>query len=122
MNLLIGRFYFKLTDSGNLIGEFSNNQCEERNYTESAIRIDRETHAEPFVGKYRSTWCEANGMEGFLAELTIRKTSNDVFLLEWRYVENREVHTEPHFFGQGMLCDGMLIGNYWDKAGAKHIH
>ena len=122
MNLLIGRFYFRLTDSGNLIGEYSNNQCEERNYTESAIRIDQESHAEPFVGKYRSTWCEANGTKHFLAELDIRKKSKDVFLLEWRFVENGKVHSKPHFFGQGMLCGGMLIGNYWDKEGAEYIH
>jgi hypothetical protein len=57
---LIGRFYFKLTDSKNLIGEFSNNTSK-RNYTESADLDHRKPDDAKFIGEYFSTWHEENG-------------------------------------------------------------
>jgi hypothetical protein len=116
MKTLLGRFYFKLTDSKNLIGEYSNNQCN-KTYTEGAIRI-QPYEKDRFVGTYRSTWCEDNGNVCHLAELKIgNKTSQeDAYSLLWYFVDvkNGVVDPNPHFEGEGMLCDGVLIGDYWE--------
>ena len=45
----IGRFYFKLTDSKNLIGEFSNSD-DKRIYAESADRKIQDTAHKSFDG------------------------------------------------------------------------
>ena len=122
MNKTIGRFYFKLTDSNNLIGEFSNNNCT-RNYTESAVpdlKKPDESNLEnldtcKFIGNYLSAWYEENDHKSILAELKIRKKTGckNIFSLEWRVVHNGKSETNLAFAGEGMICDGTLIGNYW---------
>jgi len=108
---LIGRFYLKLSDSKNLIGEFSNNHdtCK-RNYTESADRIETDVEIGKFEGEYFSTWHEENGgrHECILANLKItqKPSCKNIFNLEWQVVDGR------NFWGEGMVCDGMLIGDY----------
>ncbi len=100
---LIGRFYFKLTSNGNLIGEFSNNFSTGIS-TESA---DSTNILGNYLGVYNSTWQE-DGNAHF-ANLTISQknaTGNTIFTLEWR--ENNNLT----FIGEGMLCDNILIGNY----------
>ena len=52
---ITGRFYFKQTDSGNLLGEFSNNSMSV-NSTESADIVKNEANA--FIGDYKSSWIE----------------------------------------------------------------
>jgi hypothetical protein len=118
----VGRFYFKLTDSKNLIGEFSNDHktCK-RNYTEGAVRNLRNPEEigkpedDKFVGEYFSTWYEEVDGASVLAELKIeRKPATDnIFILAWRLVLNNTAASKPSFQGEGMLCDGTLIGNYW---------
>ena len=105
----IGRFYFKLTDSKNLIGEFSN-PTDGRIYVESADRINQDVNGN-FVGDYYHTWCHfhKNGdVEGVVAKLMINPKSTNIFSLKWE-IQNDE-HGE--LWGEGMLCDGMLIGDY----------
>ena len=107
MKKLNGRFYFKLTDSKNLIGEFSNQDCR-KNYTEGAVLKLRNHDDGKFVGEYFSTWYEESPDIAVLAELKIEQKPKceNIFSLEWR------VDKKPAFWGEGMLCDGILIGNY----------
>jgi hypothetical protein len=110
MNRQIGRFYLKLTDSKNLIGEFSNSDCQ-GNYTESADLDPQQPKPDDgkFSGHYFSTWHEDhNGHECVLAKLKITRKHPDIFSLEWTEINNNSVL----FKGEGMLCDGILIGDY----------
>lgn len=105
MGAIHGRFYFKKTSNNNLIGEFSNN-VGSGVYTESADLIPQ-SHNDGFVGHYFSTWQE-NG-SAHLTKLDISPkngTNNSIFALEWN-------GKDSHFLGEGMLCDEILIGNYW---------
>jgi hypothetical protein len=109
---LHGRFFFKKTDNGNLIGEFSNN-LDPRIYSESADLIkgceekDKGCVYCRYHGTYSSTWQE-NGSP-FFADLTISKnTRNDkLFSLKWIVKNGSKDYT-----AEGMLCDGILIGDY----------
>lgn len=103
---MVGRFYFRLTTSGNLTGEFSNNTVH-ANFTESADRQGGDLKC--FTGQFIATWQE-DGMAVF-AELTIepRKGAVNIFTLKW-IVDNN-----PKFYGEGFLAEGLLIGNYQDK-------
>lgn len=105
MEKIRGRFYFKKTSNNNLIGEFSNN-VGNGVYTESADLIFQ-SHNNGFIGKYNSTWHEDG--QPFLTELEISPkngTNNSIFELKW-------TGDNSHFKGEGMLCDEILIGNYW---------
>lgn len=98
-----GRFYFKRTVNGNLLGEFSNNKAKS-NCTESADLIE---HCDGFRGTYLSTWHEDG--EACLADLTIKYKDGfkDMFSILWKEKE------KLIFEGEGFLCDDILIGNYW---------
>jgi hypothetical protein len=106
MATIFGRFYFKRTTNKNLVGEFSNNKSGNAISTESADLIEGTN--DNYFGKYNSTWQE-NGKPLF-AILTISpKNSNPkLFLLDWSR------NGKSIFLGEGMLCDDILIGNYWD--------
>lgn len=96
-----GRFYFKQTSNGNLLGEWSNNH-ETRVFTESADLIsDYDEKAGKFVGSYNATWQE--GGQAHFATLKISRSGSQ-FKLEWR--------GQAKFDGDGMLCDDILIGDY----------
>jgi len=111
---LIGRFFFKLTDSKNLIGEFSNN-LSKRNYTESADRIFTVAGGGKFDGDYYSTWYEEEEHESALAKLEIRQKPEceNIYSLKWSLIRtNKLPDVCPTFRGEGIVCDGMLIGDY----------
>ena len=102
---MIGRFYFRRTINGNLVGEFSNNHSTAIQ-TESAERNGRGTN---FIGTYQSTWNDDDGPT--TAVLTIRfkpRTNTRIYLLIWREVKGAT------FWGEAMLCDDLLIGDYRD--------
>ena len=103
---IIGRFYFKRTQNGNLLGEFSNNVIL-RNSTESADIIEP---LDGFRGKYYTTWQE-NG-ESIFALLTIGfkdNTGNSIYQLSWTDNDGNTM-----FIGEGFLFDGILVGDYRD--------
>ena len=112
---LIGRFYFKQTINGNLIGEFSNYESDEKqkistescDLREMESRDLRKSSKDNYVGMYLSTWQE--GGTPHFADLTITtKPRNDrLFSLEWRDKRGTLI-----FEGEGMLCDDILIGDY----------
>jgi hypothetical protein len=106
---IYGRFYFKKTTNGNLIGEYSNNGMD-CNQTESADLNIQSESKDHFVGEYKSTWREGNSP--ILMELTIKfkpGSNEQIFDLEWK--RNKKVE----FRGQGFLCDNILIGDYTDQ-------
>lgn len=118
-NNFIGRFYFKLTDSKNLIGEFSNNHKDcKRNYAESADRIIPDVCHGNFVGEYYSTWYDDFDPDepgGGFANLKIELKSGcaNIYSLNWcLYEKDGKTLSKHKFGGEGMLCDGMLIGDY----------
>ena len=100
---LLGRFYFKRTANGNLIGEFSNN-IDLIIFTESAIA---QTTTKNYVGKYNSTWLENNEPQFANLEISPKPTTLDrIFIIEWKSKDGR------NFIGEGMLCEEILIGDY----------
>jgi hypothetical protein len=112
-NTLLGRFFFKETDNGNLIGELSNYPGPEIS-TESADWIkgcDDKCANCRYHGTYHSTWLDDDGPQ--YAELKIFKNkktgANKLFTLEWRDKNGKLIYE-----GEGMLCDGILIGDYHD--------
>lgn len=119
MKKLIGRFYLKLTDSKNLIGEFSHN-LRGRVYTEGAFRkpcSDGEQVRNPedteYVGIYFSTWYdEDEDAKCVFSELEIVKKHQNIFSLEWHLVDNNGQRSRQIFWGEGMLSDGKLVGDY----------
>lgn len=104
-----GRFYFKLTSGGNLLGEYSNS-LSMHSSTEAADRVaeapnpaDRQLSR--FVADYISVWHES--VSSFThSTLVIRPKSecSGIFTVNW---------TGPaKFKGEAMLCDDVLIGDY----------
>jgi hypothetical protein len=93
-----GRFYFKRTSNGNLVGEFSND-AGTKTFTESSDLVGPDSGS--FVGQYHSTWQE--NRQSFFAELTI-KPDGSLLKLAWLGATK--------FEGRGMLCDDILIGDY----------
>lgn len=106
MSNIIGRFYFKMTKTGNLIGEYSNSGMKEVD-TESANSIS-ENHG--FIGTYRSTWSEGNKFVSATLHINYKlHTNNSIYSLEWKDTSNNVMH-----WGEGMLVDDLLIGDYRD--------
>lgn len=106
--MIIGRFYFRQTNNGNLLGEFSNNVMS-GNSTESADRIPGSLEIN-FIGNYNSTWF---GHEAQFLHLNIspkRGTNETIFSLIWT-----DSNGNPNFRGEGFISDNLLIGNYWDN-------
>lgn len=101
MPKLAGRFFFKQTNNGNLLGEFSNNQGPDVS-TESCDIIGCHTH--PFLGDYHSTWQE-NGTAVFSKlSITPKPNAPKLFVLHWTGATN--------FHGEAMVCDSGLVGDY----------
>jgi hypothetical protein len=109
MKKIKGRFYLKRTSNGNLVGEWSNHS-EDGIFTESADLQTTQSTKE-FVGVYLSTWQE-NGVPIF-THLTINLIGNTKkYHLEWTD-PNLPPGSIPKFRGEGMICDGILIGDYF---------
>jgi hypothetical protein len=107
---MIGRFYFKRTRTGNLIGEFSNNFSSNNPsqsviQTESADAINITTD---FVGICRSTWNEGNAINSRLTISFKPRTNNRIYTLLW------EENGIPIFWSEAMLFEDILIGDYRD--------
>src|ERR1039457_6452627 len=81
-NKLTGRFYFKLTSNGNLIGEFSNDCSGKPQETATESSDLRGEPNGSYLGVYSSTWQE--NKTACFAELTItqKKDTNRLFSLD----------------------------------------
>lgn len=101
--MIKGRFYFKRTVSGNLIGEFSNDTSL-GNSTESADRVGID-HGN-FIGYYTTTWQENNTPILSQLKISLKGGAVNLFTLEW------VVNGKIKFKGEGLVVDDLLIGNY----------
>ncbi|KGO92130.1 hypothetical protein [Flavobacterium subsaxonicum] len=107
MGTIIGSFYLKPTDNGNLTGEFTNNRLFTV-ATENATLVEKGT--EPFIGKYSSTWDGVDGpATGNLTIAFIESTvpSNVKYKLVWTDWDGTVLFT-----GEALLAEGLLIGHY----------
>lgn len=105
--MISGRFYFRQTQNGNLIGEYSN-QNSTRNVSESANQtVDSDF---PFVGTYNSTWFEDNprAAESMTLVISLIPGTRDIYRLIWSNGK------QDAFFGEAFIAEDLLIGNYWD--------
>ncbi len=102
---MIGNFVLNLTTSGNLIGEFTNENRKEV-FTESADRIDGDILK--FIGDFLSTWQEDEN--SLIAKLIIRNItgSNGLkYQLKWSHLNGYII-----FEGEGFIFNNNLIGFY----------
>jgi hypothetical protein len=107
---LLGRFYFKKTANGNLIGEYSNrHHATKRSYAESASRLSK---GAGWVGEYVATWCEPPSRRCLSAtlEITAKPKCVGIFVLRWNSDQGLRL-----FSGEAMLCDDILVGDYTDE-------
>jgi hypothetical protein len=107
-NEIIGRFYFRRTSNGNLIGEFSNNKSGvgglPQTSTESCDLRGSDTG--DYLGEYYSTWQEQGKPQFADLKISHKNGTTRLFSLEWTR------SGKPIFKGEGMLCDNVLIGDY----------
>lgn len=102
---IIGCFYLKKTNSGNILSEFTNNFNDEI-FTESAD-LKKTKCKNDFAGEYITTWQEKN--KPILMSLIIEKEKAEKYVLKWSN-ENGIV-----FFGQGFINGNKMIGYYTEK-------
>lgn len=106
--MLIGRFYFKLTSNGNLVGEYSHRDpSSQRCYAEAATRTS--PGGIGWCGEYRTTWCEGPSFEVVSAWLKIEAVTAQIFVVRW--LDGKD-QNQPLFYGEAMICDGILMGDY----------
>lgn len=110
---LNGRFYFELTASKNLIGEYSSN-FSTHSESESASRIysedekyDNKTLS--FIGDYRTVWHEDG--DAVIAKLEIREKHNciNIYSVIWSSMSDP---SDIYFTGEAMLYKNSIIGDY----------
>jgi len=98
---ILGTFYFKLTSSNNLLGEFTNNKSQEI-MTETANPIGPTTS---FIGSYNSVWFDID-LQRAVLDISFE---NLKYKLKWTEINNLD------YEGEGMLVDNILIGYYKSK-------
>jgi hypothetical protein len=96
-----GWFYFRLTESGNLIGEYANDKSTFVT-AECAEILPSSWTGMPFEGIYITVWQEDQALD---ALLSIKK-HGAIYELIW-IREGKQLFT-----GRGAICDGKLVGNY----------
>ena len=106
---VMGRFYFRKTTEGNLIGEYSHRDCI-RSFAEAASRTEK---GSDWLGDYKTCWVEPPGFRFNKAHLTIslKEGSASLYTLLWLPWRGRG---EPLFRGEAMISDDLLIGDYSD--------
>lgn len=103
MKRLIGCFYLKIDNNGNLTGEFTNaetDQILQHSATSNGEIKDR------IIGNYNAQWIDING-QSYTSTLAITNKNNKVIFV-W------SVNDSPIYEGQGMIVDNdnMVIGHY----------
>lgn len=112
--MILGRFYFTQSDTGNLLGEFSHNSIQAI-ITESADVREFPHPTEQFVGIYSSTWFE-EGIQSLTLDIRPKRADDRrILLLRWFDA------TGDIFFGEGFVANGILIGTYWDEEMNRNI-
>lgn len=103
-----GFFYFRLSNSRNLFGEFFNDVDTEIR-TESADRNGNDNNENIFEGDYFSTWREGTSSEIMNLNISISTDNNRIFNLIW----SRLNESKPTFRGQAMLIEENLLSGYY---------
>jgi hypothetical protein len=100
-----GSFYFKITSTGSLIGEYFNNYGN-ISLSESANRI---SIGIGFVGQYVTSWMEEQN-RAEINNLTIQEipTNPNMFLLTWI-----DLNGEVTFQGKASLLEENIIYGYY---------
>ncbi|MCJ8154906.1 hypothetical protein MKJ01_14140 [Chryseobacterium sp. SSA4.19] len=98
-----GSFYFKITVTGNLIGEYFNNYSNV-SLSKSANRINPGIG---FVGQYVTSWSE-NQTSAEINKLTIEEISTNMFKLIWTDMNGKET-----FHGKASLLEKNIIYGYY---------
>lgn len=108
MTQTIGRFYFKQSKNGNLLGEFSNRE-NIAILVECANRIN-DFNFEAFIGSYKTIWMEPDEtIEEVYLDISYKENTNKmIYSLSWRDKEGKM----QYFNGEGFLVDSILIGDY----------
>ena len=99
-----GSFHFRLTNAGNLLGEYFNNYGNIIS-SESTNRINPGIG---FVGQYVTSWIE-NGQEAIINNLEIQPTRNvNMFTLVWT-----DLNGKVTFRGKASLSEENIIYGYY---------
>lgn len=107
--MLIGRFYFKRTATGNLLGEYSHRRSDPRLvYAEAATRT---SEGRGWEGTYRTVWREGPNFTPVFARLEIRQAEGSTALFKVEWFDEASA-ARRIFEGEAMECDGNLIGDY----------
>lgn len=106
---ILGAFYFRLSQNGNIAGEYTHNN-DRLILGENADRVHSDDRM-GFEGTYNSIWLEKQNellpsTEQMRATLAITRPDRK-FNLEWRDEDGLVVYT-----GEGMLVDDLLVGFY----------
>ena len=109
MSNIIGRFYFKKTENGNLFGEYSNN-LSTNNTPECALLTSMNNN---FIGTYKTNWVDESqvshsGSINIYPKIIGEKVVPNIFKIDW--VEDN-IETSK-LYGEGFIIDGILIGDY----------
>jgi hypothetical protein len=76
------------------------------------IESPRDSDDGKFIGEYYTTWHDEIGShKSVLAKLIIKRKFENIFSLEWQPAQDTD---KFHFWGEGIVCDGILIGDYRD--------
>lgn len=107
MSKIVGSFYLRKADGGNLLGEFTNNARFTISAEEACLK---EAGNGPFTGRYLSTWLESGVPK--TAELTIDHLENagecgKQYKLVWKDLQEGHVYEAEAF-----LADDVLVGHY----------
>ncbi len=108
--LIVGRFSFRKTVNGNLIGEFSNNGSV-RVFAESAILLNHtgeDNSRQNFVGIYNTSWIDESGINNSRLLISLKAdTDSALYSIKW------EDDNDVLFVGEGFLIENnTLIGDY----------
>ena len=107
MAKIVGSFYLRKTESGNLLGEFTNNV----RFTVSTENANLQEAGDiPYEGRYLSTWLE--GDEPHTAELIIDhlkdvNSCGKQYKLVWN-----DLQKGPIYEAQALLAEDVLVGHY----------
>ncbi|WP_447637142.1 hypothetical protein [Flavobacterium microcysteis] len=113
--MILGRFYLKQTQNGNLLGEFSNYRM--NNITTESVDLIRANNQNStiFSGIFMSSWLEIDGSVFSDLEIQFDATTRH-YDLTWRN-NNGNIG----FHGRGFLVDDILIGDYMDHELRNHL-
>lgn len=103
---VIGSFHFRLTNSGNLIGEYINNHSNII-LTESANRVNPTDNKPVFEGNYVTSWLEGNRPQSNRISIN-RIQDTNMFSIIWATIRG-----EITFQGKGTFMDENIIYGYY---------